>query len=709
MEENILKYKKIMILSILLISLLAISAVNAADNITEDVVSVEDTSDDVVSVDDSQDNVKNDDNNLYKESNQQNANVTKIDTKLSVNNVDTTPNSGVNIVATLKDANGKPVSGVSVGFANNGVHYVVTDKNGKARYSTDNFAEGTYNVKVAFFGDDTYKASERVTAKVTITRVATKLTVSDLYVIPDSDGFLVATLKDANGNPIEGVSVGFANNGVTYIVTDANGQAKYSTKSLTEGTYNVRMKFYGTAAYSESNQVIAKIVVGKIATELTSADTIVLYGQDGSLVATLKDANGKPVRGVSVGLANNGVKYFVTDAKGQIKYDTKDLAFGVYNVRMKFYGNDVFSESNQVIAKVIVSTSTTKLTWKSSNTFVEGTNTFKVLFTDTNNIPLPGKVIKLTINSRTYSATTDSNGYATFTTSLTSGEFTVSYSFAKDSLHKASSGSTKIRVNKRLTLDDAYGYFVFGRDMTNVNLNTLASQGTTDLFLNYYAFEKHGRTAVENWIARANNLGMRVHIWMQVFYEGSWVNPVSGGSYNTAFFNSKISEAQTYANVKGVSGILLDYLRYPGTAYKTSGGTGAISYFTKLITEKIHKVNSKIIVTATLMPETTSSAYYYGQDYSAISSYVDVVMPMIYKGNYGKSTSWIKSTANWYAVNSKGAKVWTALLAYRSDGDETLIPTSELTNDVYNALGGGSDGVILFRYGLSNLINFKKL
>ena len=57
------------------------------------------------------------------------------------------------------------------------------------------------------------------------------------------------------------------------------------------------------------------------------------------------------------------------------------------------------------------------------------------------------------------------------------------------------------------------------------------------------------------------------------------------------------------------------------------------------------------------MPEKTKSAYYYGQDYAVISKYMDVVMPMIYKGNYHKSTSWITTTTQWYKTNSKGAKV----------------------------------------------------
>ena len=61
-------------------------------------------------------------------------------------------------------------------------------------------------------------------------------------------------------------------------------------------------------------------------------------------------------------------------------------------------------------------------------------------------------------------------------------------------------------------------------------------------------------------------------------------------------FTEKINEAKSYANIKGVSGIHLDYLRYPGTAYKTTGGTAAISAFTKQITEAIHNIYSNIIV-----------------------------------------------------------------------------------------------------------------
>ena len=50
LEEKILLNKKIMVLAIFFVSLLAISAVSAADNATSDVVGVEKTTDEVVSV-----------------------------------------------------------------------------------------------------------------------------------------------------------------------------------------------------------------------------------------------------------------------------------------------------------------------------------------------------------------------------------------------------------------------------------------------------------------------------------------------------------------------------------------------------------------------------------------------------------------------------------------------------------------------------------
>ena len=55
-----------------------------------------------------------------------------------------------------------------------------------------------------------------------------------------------------------------------------------------------------------------------------------------------------------------------------------------------------------------------------------------------------------------------------------------------------------------------FGYWVFGRDMLNVNLTTLKNNGVTDIFLNYYAFETHGESIISVFISGCNVSTMEV-------------------------------------------------------------------------------------------------------------------------------------------------------------------------------------------------------
>ena len=230
------------------------------------------------------------------------------------------------------------------------------------------------------------------------------------------------------------------------------------------------------------------------------------------------------------------------------------------------------------------------------------------------------------------------------------------------------------------------GYWLHGKTMKDVDVPSLVSLGTTDVILHEYAFTAHGQKDVEEWIAQADAAGLKVHIWMQLFYNGKWINPVKDGVPDKKLFDEKIKRAQSYARIPGVAGIHFDYVRYPGTAYKTPGGADAVSEFVRLAATQLHQTSPKIIVSVALMPETTANKHYYGQDYEALTQYMDVVVPMIYKGNYKKTTDWIASTTKWFVKNSKGAKVWAGLQGYKSDEDTSKLPLSEITADVEAAL-----------------------
>ena len=242
-----------------------------------------------------------------------------------------------------------------------------------------------------------------------------------------------------------------------------------------------------------------------------------------------------------------------------------------------------------------------------------------------------------------------------------------------------------------------FGFWVFGKDMTKVKLEDLKKYGVTDIFLNYYAFTAHGESKVLAWIKKAKTNGMNTHIWMQCFYDGEWINPAT----NKTIIDKKLKEAKKYANLAGVKGVHLDYLRYPGNANKTSGGTTAITNFVK----KVRSQNPKTFLSCAVMPENEDDKKYYGQDIPALGKIVDCIIPMQYKGNYEAGSSWLQSTTKYFA---KYATIWSGLQSYKSDDDTTLLSTSALTNDVKTCLNAGAKGAILFRYGLSNNVNFKQ-
>ena len=241
-----------------------------------------------------------------------------------------------------------------------------------------------------------------------------------------------------------------------------------------------------------------------------------------------------------------------------------------------------------------------------------------------------------------------------------------------------------------------FGYWVFGKDMYNVNLESLKKNGVTDIFLNYYAVTLYSQTKVVDWIKKAKAQKINVHIWVQCFYnDGSWQNP------KTTNLTSKLKEIKGYAAIEGVKGVHLDYLRYPGNAYKTSGGADAITAFVK----KVRSQNPKTFLSCAVMPETEDKKYY-GQDIEALGKVVDCVIPMQYKGNYSAGASWLASTTKYF---SKYANTWSGLQTYKSDDDPTVLSSSELLSDCKTCLTNGASGVILFRYGLVSTINFKSL
>jgi hypothetical protein len=259
--------------------------------------------------------------------------------------------------------------------------------------------------------------------------------------------------------------------------------------------------------------------------------------------------------------------------------------------------------------------------------------------------------------------------------------------------------STKSNDNIRRAI------WVNGDDMEDVNLDTLSKYDIENIFLHSSAVDKFGTKTVSEWINKAKNRNIKVHIWVQCFYNGSWVNPINTKQkdFNYPYFNAKLKEIEKYTTINNISGIQLDYIRYPGDAYKYSysddiTATNAVSKFVSMVNPKVK--NKNLTLSITVMPEKEDNIRFYGQDTKELSKYVDVIVPMVYAGNYNKSSEWIYETTKYFKENSGDANVCIGIQDYVSDYNLTALTENQLKKHYQAALNGGADGVALFNWKL---------
>ena len=89
----------------------------------------------------------------------------------------------------------------------------------------------------------------------------------------------------------------------------------------------------------------------------------------------------------------------------------------------------------------------TSINWKSADSFIEGSQTVKVLLLDKDGKAVAGQTVKLIVNSKTYTAVTASNGYATFKLSLSHGTYNINLQFDGSDFYLPSSASKSVQVN----------------------------------------------------------------------------------------------------------------------------------------------------------------------------------------------------------------------------------------------------------------------
>lgn len=302
------------------------------------------------------------------------------------------------------------------------------------------FFEDDYNITVYYNSHDSNIENLKIasgTLKVTESVVLTADNFIESYdlAVEAGDDYLCTVFDTQTASGLNG-QVSISANGTQIYSKTFKGSGTQSIaiygSDLTgnlNGEYNVKITYERTAdgkKYSKNAVVTFKNIgtgtptaetgdTTPIATVISASSVSIVYNQNKNLVATLKDANGKAIGGVDVFISIMGVKYpLKTDNNGQIKQSLSSLPPKIHTITFAFDGNSNYLKSTKTV-KVTVKKATPKIIAK-AKTFKKSVKTKKYTITLKNNLNKVMKNTKVTIkvNKKTYTAKTNSKGVATF-------------------------------------------------------------------------------------------------------------------------------------------------------------------------------------------------------------------------------------------------------------------------------------------------------
>ena len=220
-----------------------------------------------------------------------------------------------------------------------------------------------------------------------------------------------------------------------------------TVSNLNAGSYVLSVTTDPDEGYDAVNGTVA-VTVNKLTTSIASTAVSAVYKDSKYLVATLKDANGKAIAGVEISTSINGLKKLKTDKNGQVKWSVASLAPKTYSVVLTFAGNANYVKSTKKVT-VKVAKATPKLTAK-AKTFKKSVKTKKydVVLKDNKGKAIKNAKLTLKVNGKTYKATTNSKGKATFKiTKLTKkGTQKATVKYAGNAYYKGISKNVSIKI-----------------------------------------------------------------------------------------------------------------------------------------------------------------------------------------------------------------------------------------------------------------------
>lgn len=371
----------------------------------------------------------------------------KVLSTISANDISKVYSDGKKFTAKFLKSNGKALANKYIKFRVKGKTYKIkTNSKGVASLKLTTLKKGTYKIKS--YNKDGLTKTNKV--KV-VGKSSTKLiTSSYIFLKRDSKKIRVKLLNKFGYAPGSGKIIKFKINGKTYSKkTNSKGIATLRLPNLSKGAYTVKYNFAGNKYYYSSSASNKLIILSNKNSELSVKSTTTFGHGAGTHFKIALTANNIPIEKRMITIKVNGNTYTKTTNSKGIASLPINLVIGNYTVNYLFKGESKINSINGSTNIVVKERCPTSIIWKSGTSIYQGNQNFKVLLLGNNSKALAGKSVKLTINSRTYLATTSSNGYASFNVNLNPGNFPIIIKFAGDNSYSSSSNATKINVKSK--------------------------------------------------------------------------------------------------------------------------------------------------------------------------------------------------------------------------------------------------------------------
>jgi uncharacterized protein YdeI (BOF family) len=328
---------------------------------------------------------------------------------------------------------------------------------GKATVNVPELSEGTHNITVTYSGDAKYESITKSGVvnvnKTDITNTtgdnstvidnSTNTTVDNGTAIDNTtntsvkvDSTLTVDVEDVNvgEDAIVNVKASFDDgkvtvsvNGKDYQLIISNGEASVSISDLAAGNYIVLANFTGDdqlnpASNATSFNVLkVNVPVGDETVTVPSGDSTVYS------ISLPGDATG------TLTVTVDGTDYTSQLVNGKATVNIPELTTGSHNITVTYSGDAKYSPITK--SSVVTKAPLIELTGSNLNMLYTSGKYFKVRLTS-DGVPLEGQTVKITINGKTYSKTTNKDGYASLKISLPPKTYSVKASYANTTITK---------------------------------------------------------------------------------------------------------------------------------------------------------------------------------------------------------------------------------------------------------------------------------